>query len=367
MITRIEAKQYRCFKSVNQELGPFHVLVGPNGSGKSTFLDVIRFLSAFMSSGLEKAIEERTANFHDLVWRREGNCFELAIEANAPTAAIRYELAIKIDPHSDALAVSKEEVTLHGGHENQTIIRRDSNGSAFRAETGEYNEATIDFQKSYSEWRGISVLGNVGEARFPSSAWLRGLLQQRIQAVILEDKLLRMPSPPGKGSAKTFDGSNLARLVFQLHSDSPQQFERWIAHIQTALPDLDSIRGVLRPEDKHRYLMLKYKNGVEVPAWIVSDGTLRLLALTILAYMPDFKGICLIEEPENGVHPAALETIYQSLSSVYDGQVLVTSHSPVLLNLATPEELLCFQKTDEGPEIIRGDKHPALRDWKHEV
>jgi predicted ATPase len=113
--------------------------------------------------------------------------------------------------------------------------------------------------------------------------------------------------------------------------------------------------------------MLGYKNGVEAPSWVLSDGTLRLLALTILAYRPHFKGVYLIEEPENGVHPTAVQTIYQSLSSVYDSQVLVTSHSPVLLNLTKPEELLCFQKTPEGAEIVRGDNHPLLQDWKGEV
>jgi predicted ATPase len=184
---------------------------------------------------------------------------------------------------------------------------------------------------------------------------------------VLDSKSLRAPSAPAKGNLQTFDGSNLARLVFQLQDESRKNFDRWLAHVQTALPDLDSIRTVLRPEDRHRYLMLKYKNGVEAPAWVISDGTLRLLALTILAYLPASAAIYLVEEPENGVHPTALETIYQSLSSVYDGQVLVTSHSPVLLNLASPGELLCFQKTAEGPEIIRGDKHPALQDWKREV
>jgi predicted ATPase len=133
------------------------------------------------------------------------------------------------------------------------------------------------------------------------------------------------------------------------------------------LPDLDAIKTISRPEDKTRYLMLGYKNGVEAPSWVLSDGTLRLLALTILAYRSHFKGVYLIEEPENGVHPTALQTIYQSLSSVYDGQVLVTSHSPILLNLSKPEELLCFQKTSEGTEIIRGDRHPLLQDWKGDV
>ena len=124
---------------------------------------------------------------------------------------------------------------------------------------------------------------------------------------------------------------------------------------------------VLRPEDKKRYSSLKYQNGVEVPHGSISDGTLRLLALTVLAYLPETSGIYLIEEPENGLHPMALETVYQSLTSFYEGQVLVTSHSPILLNLASPEQLLCFQKTAEGAEVIRGDRHPALQDWKRDV
>ena len=73
-----------------------------------------------------------------------------------------------------------------------------------------------------------------------------------------------------------------------------------------------------------------------------------------------------VEEPENGVHPAALETIYQSLSSVYNAQVLVAT-SPVLLSMAKPEQILCFSKTPEGTAIIRGDEHPALRDWHGEA
>jgi predicted ATPase len=100
---------------------------------------------------------------------------------------------------------------------------------------------------------------------------------------------------------------------------------------------------------------------------MVSDGTLRLMALTLLTYAPDFDGVYLIEEPENGVHPVALQAIYESLTSVYAGQVLVASHSPVLLSMAEPEQLLCFRKTPEGAEIVRGSEHRALRDWQGEV
>ena len=101
---------------------------------------------------------------------------------------------------------------------------------------------------------------------------------------------------------------------------------------------------------------------------MASDGTLRLLALTVPAYVPNFSGICLIEEPENGVHPRAIETIFQSLSSVYGAQFLMATHSPTVLSLASPESILCFKKTSIGAtDIVRGDEHPAVKDWKGAV
>jgi predicted ATPase len=127
------------------------------------------------------------------------------------------------------------------------------------------------------------------------------------------------------------------------------------------------MRVVDRPEDRHRYLMADYAGGLEVPQWMVSDGTLRLLALTLLAYLPDFHGVYLVEEPEVGLHPTAIETVMQSLSSVYDGQVLVTSHSPLVLGLSRPEQMLCFQKNENGTSIIPGNKHPMLSEWKSGV
>jgi predicted ATPase len=98
---------------------------------------------------------------------------------------------------------------------------------------------------------------------------------------------------------------------------------------------------------------------------MVSDGTLRLFALTLPAYLPDFQGIYLIEEPENGIHPKAIETVLQSLSSVYAAQILLASHSPVILGCAPTESLLCFAKDDQGAtDVVSGPNHPRLREWR---
>jgi predicted ATPase len=89
--------------------------------------------------------------------------------------------------------------------------------------------------------------------------------------------------------------------------------------------------------------------------------------LTLPAYLPEFEGVYLIEEPENGIHPKVVETVMQALSSVYGAQMLLASHSPVVLSVVEPEQVLCFAKTAEGAtDIITGDKHPSLRDWRRQ-
>lgn len=87
-----------------------------------------------------------------------------------------------------------------------------------------------------------------------------------------------------------------------------------------------------------------------------------MLALTVLAYVDDLNGSYLIEEPEHGIPPKAMESVFQSLSSVHNAQIFCTTHSPVLVGLASPVQLLCFAKTADGQtDVIQGDQHPLLR------
>ena len=194
-------------------------------------------------------------------------------------------------------------------------------------------------------------------------------------SIVLDSFCMRRSSPLKRKFNFSPDGSSLPWAVRYLQENRESDYREWLLHVQTVLPDLQAIRVVEREDDRHAYLMLHYADGVQVPSWTTSDGTLNLLALTLLAYLPVGdpsrsgrvfldNGIFLIEEPENGVHPLALDAIYDSLSSVYDGQVLVTTHSPAFLRLARPAETLCFARTSEGStDIVRGDDYPLLRGW----
>ncbi|MGA2770515.1 MAG: AAA family ATPase [Bryobacteraceae bacterium] len=370
MITKVEASGYRCLREVSQDLQPYQILVGPNGSGKSAFLDVIAFLGGVVSRGLKEAVRDRTENFYDLVWGRTESSFRLAIEATRPevpeVGRIRYEITAEIDADDDEIVIASERLTVRdAAGQRLPVIIRNAEQVSFSAEVGAEKFA-YELHPNSSSFTMLSPLA-IEKTGFPSAVWLKSLLQDGVKTVALDNELLRAPSPPGAGRPAVYDGSNLARLVAQVQDSSPESFKAWVEHVQTAIADIADIRTVSRPEDRHRYLMIHYAGGVEVPQWMVSDGTLRLLALTLLAYLPGVQGVYLIEEPEVGVHPTAIETIIQSLSSVYEGQVIVTSHSPIVLSMPRPDQLLCFQKTQDGTTILPGNEHPLLKQWKSGV
>lgn len=408
MITLIEAKNFRCLRYVRQPLGDFHVLVGPNASGKTTFLDVVAFLGRLVSDGLDVAVGERTRNFQDLLWGRHGREFELAVEvrisedrrkqlAGADFDTVRYEVTIGANGNSDETAILAEKALLKKtSSTEQALIQRElfpnppsapatlmtgrvrgvrpllnkvlGGNDNFYSEV--YKEKAKGWVPSIKLGTRKSALGNIpaDETKFPVSTWLKNLLTEGVQNIVLNSLLMRKASPPGQVRGFKPDGSNLPWVIETLKESAPKKFGEWVRHLQTALPDIQDIRTVEREDDRHCYLVIKYNGGLDVPSWMASDGTLRLLALTLPAYLPDFTGVYLIEEPENGIHPRAVETIYQSLSSAYGAQILVATHSPVILSMVEAEKVLCFAKTPDGAtDIIPGNRHPALKEWKGET
>jgi hypothetical protein len=206
------------------------------------------------------------------------------------------------------------------------------------------------------------------ETKFPIATWFKELLMIGIDRLALNSERMRQPSPPRAPRVFLPDGSTLPSVVERLASRQPERFRDWISHVRTALPEIKTVDTIERPEDRYRYLVLEYQNGLKVPSWAASDGTLRLLALMLLAYLGGASRVFLVEEPENGIHPRAVETVFQSLSSVYDAQVLLATHSPVILSVAQLATVLCFAKTSEGAtDIVRGTEHPGLKHWKGEV
>jgi len=408
-LVRVEALAYRSLRYVSCSLRPFLVLIGPNASGKSTFLDVLAFLGDFLRAGVSAAVEgepklsipHRASDARQLTWMREHDKFELAVEIRIPLELrsrvkngkadlCRYEIAVDV---SGPLRVVVENLWLRSAPEERppnqrtlfpeppsppnSIVQapRKRAPAGWKKVVGRGDEAErVTFWSETSGWNNpFRVAADKAaltslpedEERFPVATWFRRVLTEGVQRLVLSSEAMRLPSPPGRAKGYLPDGSNLPWVVHTLEKEHPERLQDWGAHVREALPDIERIETREREEDRHRYLVLHYKSGLAIPSWLVSDGTLRLLALTLLAYIPDLSGIYLIEEPENGIPPRAVETVYQSLSSVYGAQVLLATHSPGILGMAKPSEILCFARDESGAtDIVSGDEHPKLKEWR---
>ena len=403
MITLVEALNYRCLRYVRRPLQPFHVLVGPNASGKTTFMDVISFLSDLLLHGLEGAMLKRTSNPHDLLFQHQGHLFELALEASIPynlrekttrsdLNTIRYEITLGFDDVSPDFEIKAERVLLkrssadHGDQPSlfpavrkapDTLVLKSSRDIKYvisKVPGGNDNFYSEIYRKSGKGWTPSFRLGPkrsalrnmpADERRFPVTTWFRDYLQTGVQHLTLSSSNISKPSPPLNVTTLALDGSNVPWVIARMREQDRENHTAWIRHLQTALPDLTDITTIERPEDRHCYMVYEYSNGLKLPSWVVSDGTLRLTALTLPAYLAEPNGTFLIEEPENGIHPRAVTTAYESLSSLYDAQVLLASHSPVVLSEANTNEVLCFARDEQGAtDIVLGSEHPALRNWQ---
>ena len=408
VVTRIEALGFRSLRYVSQRLGPFHVLVGPNASGKSAFLDVLGFLRDLQRVGVRQAITGnapldvplRAVDPQHLTWMRRGSRFELAVEAiipddlrerlkHGPADVCRYEVAIDV---SEPLRVTAETLWLkpdggagpepertefpnppepparivtHPAKRAPTGWRRVvSRGSepervTFRSET---SARSVPFRISTDR----SALANLpgDEEIFPTANRFWRMLVAGVQRVAPWGDAMRRPSPPGSSDFYRPDASNLPHAIDAMAIENPERHRDWLWHVREALPDIENVTTVRRPEDGHRYLVVRYRNGLEAPSWLVSDGTLRFLALTLLAYLPYPDGPYLVEEPENGIHPCNVETLMDSLSSMHDAQILLATHSPAVVRRVRTDQLLCFARNDEsGTDVVIGSAHPRLRDW----
>ncbi len=413
-ITRIEAHRYRCFRKLEVSLSSFNVLAGANGSGKTTLLDIPVLLGdllgqrscseAFLESS-QQGLAPRAKALPELIFQEKGNGFVLALEAQLPQRVIRqvvqnapkqirndasrwptrlrYELEFGL---SDAATIQVENEHLFffaakgecrpedkllnlkasvksGWH---SILRREGSNPARFFPECRMQEEPLRFKIPPTQLI-FASLPNDPEL-FPAAVWFREFLRKGTVFYELDWLKLRRASPPGLPSRVIPEGSNLPWLVLRLQQEAPQRFEDWVAHVRTALEQISTIEAREREDDHHAYLRIRYEGGYTVTSSGLSEGTLRILALTILPYLTQQPGMLATEQPEDGLHPSAIESVLQSLSSLYDSQVWVSTHSPIVLAHTELEHLLCMQLREDGSAgAIPGPEHPRLKKWRGEI
>ncbi len=318
------------------------VLFGPNAAGKSNFLDAVQALSRIgtartLSDALQDPIRGYPIEAFSFpptglpgVLGQESAHFVLDSVLRVEKDRYQYRVGIRIAPRSGSIGVDDEYLaaltaagTLKGspsiervGAENELRIRRKSKPAHPRTEpVGLSHSLLSDPRLGGVEYRAVE------RCRNEFSGWRTYYLDPRVS--------MRRAVPPTDVSDIGVLGENIAPFLYRLHTDSPNHFKAVARTLRTLVPsvedvavDLDKRRGTLDITIR--------QTGVDFSSRIISEGTLRVLALCAIVVNPWGGSLVAFEEPENGVHPRRLELIADLLTSLaldQGRQLIVTTHS----------------------------------------
>ncbi len=160
----------------------------------------------------------------------------------------------------------------------------------------------------------------------------------------LNPEVLRQPSPMLANQFVSPDGSNLPSALARMEGEDPLLLDDVVRDLSNLVPGIIEV-GVEKDIPGNRYVVwAKTQDGRTFSSRVLSDGTLRLLALATLRNDPEHRGVMCFEEPENGLHPFRLEKMVHLLRGLTTDfsdpdqeslplrQLLVNTHSPLLVS-----------------------------------
>ena len=184
---------------------------------------------------------------------------------------------------------------------------------------------------------------------------------------LFDPDALRKPSQMSSGEAgMSLKGDRFPTFLVDLVLNDREAFFELEKRFYQRFPHYKSIE--LGKSGSNNILSFRMKSGPKLDASDVSDGAILYLAYLAVTHEPDPPKILLIEEPENGVHPSGLKATVEALQHISkekDVQVILTTHSPYLLDLVEPEEVQMFAKDEEGAvHAAKLSDHPEVEDLK---
>lgn len=335
MITALTLSNYRSLgEKVRIEFDPFTVLVGPNGAGKSNIMDALRFLSDAAHAGLSGALAARNGIGAVRRWSG-GRPFdvELRVELSVPggTAMYAFELA---GARAEEYEVRREEADISQGSER----------TRFRIENGVWKEGPPGLQPPLDR-QGLALQLVGGDARLqPLVHALQG-----IAVYSIFPDTLRAPQKYSPVKPMSRHGDNWVSIL----KDQPA--ESWKPELVAAIHKLTGDTEDIQVASAASYLVveLRHASANGKPKWLdaaqESDGTLRVAGILTALLQEPAVPVIGVEEPELTVHPGAIPLLYEYLVQARRrSQILVTTHSPELLDRVAPEEVRVVARSADG-------------------
>lgn len=352
MITRFRVQNYKALRDVTVELTPVHVLIGPNDSGKTSVLEALAALSRSTVQSLPDAFVGNWQG-RQLVWRGDAD-LPIVLTADVETGQTNAEYALEV-------SFQEKGREAHRRAERVSVV----DGSA-----------PLELPAFRPHFSALSDLDHVANRLGEQLALVRQVREalRGVQFYRWNPRFLALPAAPDSARQFQMDASGfgLALVLDDLLGYDRERFTSLENRFRKIFPEIKSIKllremGYRAPVDASKQIPLLEQSegkglhfefgptGRILPASQVSDGVLLILAYLTVLHLPEPPRLLLVEEPENGIHPKRIDDVLGLLRELVreqgQTQVVMTTHSPYVVDLFKPEEVTLCRRDANGATV----------------
>jgi len=365
-IEQLSIRNYRVFKDVEiRDIPSLAFFVGANGTGKSTLFDVFGFLRDALQDNVHVALTRR-GGFNEVVSRGEGGPIRIEVkfrEEGGPLVTYTLEVGLE-----QGRGVVEREVLKYrrGQHGKPWHFLNFSRGEGY-AVTNEVDYGTPDAEMHRESQKldspeilAIKGLGQFKKFKVVSS------FRRLIERWHLSDFHIQAARPShevGYAEHLSLKGDNLALVTQFLYENHREHFDRILESMKQRVPGISKVEATETVDGR---LVLRFQDGSFKDPFIarsVSDGTIKMFAYLVLLHDPSPHPLLCIEEPENQLYPTLLYELAEEFRDYGrgGGQVMVSTHSPDLLNASRIEEVYWLEKRDGFTSVRHASSDEQLR------
>lgn len=342
MIEQINIENYKSIRDAKIPLKNLNILIGSNGVGKSNFISFFDLVKNMLNQNLGRFILEQGGIERFLYCGSKNSKYiKGTIDFNNTNAFF---------------------FTLNPTIDNKAFIQESGNYSI--QESGDYFNGFGDATKDYSTWHKQYYDKAVEESKIMQIDNSRvKYLQSYIKNLIVyhfhdssKDSPLRSSCSVDDNHMLKHDGSNLAAFLYRLQQTEPQSLRVIEGVIRSIAPYFKGFK--LQPSriipDQIKLEWEQYNSDMYLDAQSFSDGTIRFIALATVLLQPNLPATIIIDEPELGLHPSAINKLAALMKrTAKKTQLIVATQSVNLVDCFDAEDIVVVDRKDNQTEFKR--------------
>jgi predicted ATPase len=401
-IREIAATNFKSFRELAFEPNDFNIIIGSNASGKSNLIQVFKFIRDIAKYGLNNAISlqggveylrntiigpKEPLTFRILYLLEEKREEIIGLKDTFPVSfepyEILYEFALSFGDGGETYEISRDLLVITGTFSRSSASGKDMLGMGSLSLTRVEGSITSQVNSPEGfEFNDHELFPPYFQKRELPESWLIMNLPLSVPGIPSLERIFRgmkvydfdpwllKRAVPIMGKTELEkDGSNLAIVIKNILEDPGKESE-FLRLIRDMLPFVDEI-AVEKFMDMSLFLKLKevYSRNKYIPASMVSDGTINIMALIIALYF-EKRPVTVIEEPERNIHPYLISKLVEMLKDASrTKQIIVTTHNPEMVKHVELEDILLISRDSEGfSRVIRPGTKKEIRTFlEHEI